>query len=160
MIINTFMSGFKAHQFYKYTKDKAYYNHCNTLISTTTTTTVTLFGLIQLALWCVGRKTSMRKSARSDAVVGCRSDLQCSVGAVNRLALYLRRWKLPMRSATVYLHEEVNEESWKYVAFECLTVCLENVLVKGSDLDERMTSAPGPCIFLIRTTGYHLQLAG
>lgn len=41
----------------------------------------------------------MRKSARFDAVVGCRADLQCSVGAVNRLALYRRLRKLPMRSA-------------------------------------------------------------
>lgn len=63
----------------------------------------------------------MRKCARFAAVVGRREDLQCSVGAVNRLALYRRLWKLPMRPATVYLHnEEVHEETRNYVAFEWL----------------------------------------
>lgn len=41
----------------------------------------------------------MRKSARFAAVVGRRADLQCSVGAVNPGALYLRLWKLLMHSA-------------------------------------------------------------
>lgn len=50
-----------------------------------------------------------------DAMVGRRADLQCSLGAVNRLALYLWHWKLPMRSSLFIYTAGHYEEKYEYV---------------------------------------------
>lgn len=50
-----------------------------------------------------GGRRQCGRAAQFDAVVGRGADLQCSVGAVNRLALYLWLWKLLMRS-TLFMY--------------------------------------------------------
>lgn len=50
-----------------------------------------------------GGRRQCGRAAQFDAVVGRRADLQCSVGAVNRLALYLWLWKLLMCS-TLFIY--------------------------------------------------------
>lgn len=50
-----------------------------------------------------GGRRQCGRAAQFDAVVGREADLQCSVGAVNRVALYLWLWKLPMRS-TLFMY--------------------------------------------------------
>lgn len=78
-----------------------------------------------------GRRPCGRAVGR--AMVGRTANLQCSLGAVNRLALYLWHYKLLMRSSLYYLHTAGRHfEKQEHVEYNLPIVCFDSLFLSGA----------------------------